>query len=180
MPIEETVEYKKGKAGESAIAAWLLDRGNAILPVYEKIISEGKGPTLFVEGHSFIAPDLLSMNLEDGRICWVEAKHKSGFSWHRKSHAWVTGIDIRHYLDYLEISRRLPYPIYLFFLQDGRTTKDSPHPGSPSGLFGGDIKWLESQESHRSDNYGKSGMVYWRIDQLTKYAEYNTLNSLLN
>jgi len=36
-----------GKIGESRIARWLNRRGLHVIPVYEKEVSEGKGPTLF-------------------------------------------------------------------------------------------------------------------------------------
>ena len=89
-----------GKAGESAIAGWFKRKGYCILPVYEKEINEGKGPQLFTPLVSLIAPDLLIFNAT--KIFWVEAKHKEAFTWHRICQRWVTGIDLRHYKDYLE------------------------------------------------------------------------------
>lgn len=147
-----------GKADESAIARWLLSRGFSVLPVYEKIIDEGKGPQLFTGGGSLIAPDLLAIKAE--KTLWIEAKHKTAFTWHRMTGRWTTGIDLRHYRDYLRVAYVTTWPVWLLFLHDGGQAKDSP-PNSPSGLFGNDLLVLAKNENHRSLRYGHSGMVYW-------------------
>jgi hypothetical protein len=82
----------------------------------------------------------------------------------------VTGIDLRHYQDYLEIDTYSPFPVWLLFLHDGGQAKDSP-PNSPAGLFGGQIRKLKDAENHRSEKWGKSGMVYWSSTTLVKLAE---------
>ena len=156
-------EYRYGLAGESVIARWLRNRGNTVLPVYEKIIDEGKGPQLYLPGDAVIAPDLLTFNGE--RALWVEAKHKTAFTWHRITGRWVTGIDLRHYDDYLRVNRETPWPVWLLFLHDGGQAKDSP-PDSPSGLFGNSLGYLSEHENHRHANWGKSGMVYWALESL--------------
>lgn len=75
-------QLERGKIGESLIAEWLKRKGYHILPVYEKEISEGKGPQIFTaEGRGLVAPDLLAFKSD--KMQWVEAKHKSVFSWHR-------------------------------------------------------------------------------------------------
>lgn len=160
-----------GTAGESAIAKWVRKKGAYVLPVYEKIIDNGKGPRLYTPSGELIAPDILVMS--DKGISWIEAKHKSGFSWNRTRGIWVTGIDLRHYFDYINVAKSLPYPVFLLFLQAGEPTKDCPYSHSPSGLYGGEILSLAKKESHRSDRHGPSGMVYWEISALKKYAEYN-------
>ena len=40
----------------------------------------------------------------------------------------------------------------------------------PAGLFGNDLGVLAGCENHRSDRYGKSGMVYWARDALRLIA----------
>jgi len=109
-----------GKAGESLIANWLKRRGYLVLPIYEKEISEGKGPQVFSAHGDLIAPDLLAFGRESDKVWWIEAKHKSAFSWHRMSGRWVTGIDLEHYQDYLQIQRLSPWPVWLLFLAEGR------------------------------------------------------------
>lgn len=157
-----------GQAGESAIAMWLRRKGWAVLPVYEKIIDNGKGPHLFLPEGSLIAPDLFVFNGE--KVLWIEAKHKTAFSWHRISSRWVTGIDLNHYEDYKRVDLMTPWPVWLMFLHEGGQAKDSP-PDSPSGLFGNKLEYLKEHENHQHQNHGRYGMVYWALETLYKLAE---------
>jgi hypothetical protein len=170
IPFREMKEYRQGAAGETAIARWIRSRGAYVLPVYEKIIEEGKGPQLFGPAGSLIAPDL--MVIKSTGFYWVEAKHKSGFSWNRQRGIFVTGIDLKHYENYLKVAEVLNRPVWLLFLQAGMPTKDCPYTETPKGLYGEEISKLRQKESHRSDKYGPSGMVYWDIKSLRFIAEY--------
>lgn len=161
---------KAGQAGESAIATWLRKRGNGVIPAYDKIFDTGKGPQVFLPSTELIAPDFLVFN--DTGTLWIEAKTKSAFTWHRLTHRWVTGIDLKHYLHYQEIDKQTPWRAWLLFLHKaGNTAKDSP-PGCPTGLFGNSLKYLNKHENHRHENWGSSGMVYWDVSHLLKF---NTL-----
>jgi len=173
MGFQATLEF--GKAGESAIAKWITSRGGIVLPVYEKIINEGKGPQLFCLGRKLIAPDILTFHPTKKTCCWVEAKHKTAFAWHRKTKQWVTGIDLPHYMDYIEVDKISPWPVWLLFLHRGGQAKDSP-PQSPAGLFGNPLKYLINHESHRHKNGGKRGMVYWSLDRLQKLCSLDKIN----
>ncbi len=159
MSFEESLRY--GQAGESAIARWLIARGSTVMPVYEKILDTDKGPQVFTPGGPLIAPDLFVFGR--GQQVWIEAKHKSAFTWHRLTGHWVTGIDLRHYTDYCQVARVTPFPVWLLFLHKDGTAKDSP-PDGPVGLFGADIESLRQNEHHRHANHGTSGMVYWARD----------------
>ncbi len=161
-------QLQAGKIGESYIANWFKNRGFNILPVYEKEISEGKGPTLFTaENKQIIATDMLIF--KENKIFWIEAKHKTAFSWHRITGRWVTGIDIKHYTHYLELAKLSKWPIWLIFLQKGGHAKDSPEI-SPSGLYGGELTYLSRNENHRHMNHGSSGMVYWSDSVLNRIS----------
>lgn len=166
-----------GQAGESLIANWLKTKKFNIIPVYEKIIDTGKGPQVFtMDCKRIVAPDLLCFNQKN--TIWVEAKRKKGFSWHRKTKKWVTGIDIRHYKNYLELLNNYsPYDIFLFFLQEGGSTIGCNHAEKqqPSGLYVGNLRFLSKNENHRSSKWGNSGMVYWSEDILIKKAEYKDI-----
>ena len=159
-----------GKIGESVIASWFLSRGYSVLPVYEKEVNEGKGPTLFCSDKTqLISPDMLVFNSASGKVYWIEAKHKSAFTWHRNTRAWVTGIDLHHYTQYLEVAKRTPWNVWLLFLHRSGIAKDTPDGMiSPVGLFGGNIALLSRQEHHRYENHGRSGMVYWAHTSLKK------------
>lgn len=162
--------YKFGKIGESLIAKYFRNIGYTVLPIYEKEISEGKGPTLFFPDREVIGSDM--MVFKEKTIFWVEVKHKTAFSWHRITSKWVTGIDIKYYEDYKEIMKRTAWPVWLIFYQEGGHAKDSPET-SPAGIFGNDLNFLKDNENHfwppnwkELPKDSKRGMVYWAIDKL--------------
>lgn len=165
MNFSDNLRY--GQAGESAIARWLRRNGATVLPVYEKIIDTGKGPQLFTPSRTLVAPDILIYNGDE--VMWIEAKHKTAFSWYRIGGRWTTGIDLRHYEDYCTVDDESPWPVWLLFLHRGGQAKDSPA-NSPAGLFGNALSVLRQCESHRSDKWGRSGMVYWAIENLKLLA----------
>lgn len=165
MSFADQLQY--GQAGESAIAKWLRKNGATVLPVYEKIMDTGKGPQLFTPSRKLIAPDMLTYF--DDEVIWIEAKHKTAFSWYRISGQWTTGIDLRHYEDYCTVDDESPWRVWLLFLHRGGQAKDSPA-NSPAGLFGNALSTLRKCENHRSPNWGRSGMVYWAKESLRHLA----------
>jgi len=167
----------QGQAGESAIANWLRARGFSVLPVYETILNTGKGPQLYTPAEALIAPDLLAFCGKQVR--WIEAKHKTAFTWHRKTDRWVTGIDLRHYADYCRVADGSPWPVWLFFLHEGGQAKDSPA-DSPAGLFVNSLAYLRKHENHRHENWGSSGMVYWAVEHLQLLAPIEELRTGLH
>jgi hypothetical protein len=174
MAFSDSLRY--GQAGESVIAQWLRGKGYTVMPVYEKIFDTGKGPQLYLPNdEKLIAPDMLAINGKDN-IRWIEAKHKTAFSWHRISNSWVTGIDLRHYHDYLKVAVLSPWPVWLLFLHRGGQAKDSPA-NSPAGLFGNPISYLKDNESHRSDKWA-NGMVYWSRSKLQLLAALEEIEQL--
>lgn len=160
---------KTGKVGESLIAEYFRSKGYNVLPVYEVVVDSGKGPQLLTPDKQFITPDMLIFKMD--KCFWVEAKHKTAFTWHRITNRWVTGIDLRHYEHYCEVDDCTPWPVWLMFLHGGGKAKDSP-PDSPAGLFGNTLKYLREHENHRSNKWGKSGMVYWDKNSLKKICDY--------
>lgn len=171
MGFDETLA--RGRVGEGAISRWLQGRGHSVFPAYEIEKHSGKGPQLFAASGDLVLPDLLAFRA--GSVIWFEAKHKTRFAWHRNSQNWTTGIDLRHYDEYQQVAIRTGLPVWLLFLhpQAEPSEADKAHgcpPLCPTGLFGGDIAELSKTESHRSDRYGKSGMVYWTVDALRLLA----------
>jgi len=144
-----------------------------VLPIYEKEISEGKGPAIYFPDAEIIGTDMLVFTKKI--MYWIEAKHKTAFSWHRLTEKWVTGIDIKHYEHYQEIAKRTTFPVWLMFYHDGGQAKDSP-PDSPSGLFGNNLEYLMENENHRHKNWGKYGMVYWAKEKLKLIALKEEMN----
>lgn len=161
-------QLQVGRLGESKIAQWLIGRGFNVLPAYEIEISHGKGPRVFTAEGGIISPDLLAFNRK--KTVWIEAKHKSAFTWHRRTSTWQTGIDRRHWLEYLRVAGLVDWPVWILFLHEpGCAAKDTP-PGmvSPSGLFGNDIRKLRQSVDHEHENWGPSGMVYWKMGDLIR------------
>lgn len=189
MAFEQQLQF--GKAAESGIAIWLRSRGTAVMPVYEIEKSTGKGPQFFAPNGSYAAPDLIAFC--SSGVIWIEAKHKTCWSWHRKSDSWTTGIDLRHFNEYQEVAAQSKLPVWLLFFHRSRTPddRDVVHgcpPECPAGLFGGRLDRLAQNYNHTSLPYdasredfkghGKSGMVYWRHDQLKQLASIEDLLAL--
>lgn len=180
-----------GKVAEGLIAAWLKSRGTAVMPAYEIEKSHGKGPQLFAVAGDYVAPDMLAF-AHDG-IVWVEAKHKSVFSWHRVTQRWTTGIDIRHYEDYINVLAITKLPVWvLFYHRSAKPSDEDREAGCPeacpTGLYGRSLADLQKIENHRSKHYdptrpgfaghGRSGMVYWSHASLLKIATKEQVESV--
>lgn len=168
---------REGLLGEGLITRWLTSRGWNVLPAYEIELQSGKGPRLFsAKLGTLIAPDLLVFN-ESG-FYWVEAKTKSAFTWHRITETFQTGIDRRHWLDYLAVRETTGVPVWLMFLhRPGSHAKDTPDgKDSPSGLYGQEVGILRETIDHEHANHGASGMVYWKESELLKVCEYEQVS----
>ncbi len=164
-----------GLVGEGAIARWLRAREWSVLPVYEMDIDSGKGPRLFMPDRPVVATDMFVFR--QGDALWVEAKTKTVFTWRRlpPGPQWETGIDLRHYREYQTIDEHTPWPVWLLFLHtqsepDERDVRHGCPPECPTGLFGNKLSILRTCESHRSDKHGPSGMVYWGLPSLRRFA----------
>lgn len=163
-----------GQLGESKIAMWLKRNGRLVLPAYEKEIDNGKGPRLFCGNGDLVVPDMLV--LSGDKVSWIEAKHKSVFTWHRNTNRWTTGVSKRHYIDYLEVARITPWPVWLLFLheKDSEPARNEPWP-CPVGLFGQELSILNQCINHESDKWG-GGMVYWAHKNLKLLASLREIN----
>jgi hypothetical protein len=164
-----------GKVAEGQIATWLRRVQHwAVLPVYEMEQHTGKGPRFYRPSDELIAPDMLVMRGKDVR--WIEAKCKTRFSWWGKAGYFETGIDRRHYEDYLCLSRETPHQVWLLFLHtsdqtwEPDVTKWGAPPKCPTGLFGGTVPYLDQHISHADDRHGSGGMVYWAHSTLKLIA----------
>ena len=162
-----------GQIAETTIARWIMTaRGGLVLPIYDIEYETGKGPRIFSAGGDLVAPDLLVFSR--GKLHWIEAKHKSVFSWYRKKQRWETGIDLRHYHQYLMVCESFGLPMWLLFLHRASTPSplDRKYPDCPetcpTGLYGNDIDVLKPLA--REDFRWARGMVYWGIEELRKLA----------
>jgi len=169
----------RGKVGEGKIARWLMRKGWAIIPVYEIEGGKREGPKVFTSDGNCVSPDMIA---HKDRTVFVEAKTKTVFSWFRKSQCWVTGIDLKHFDDYIKIASRFPtWDFWLLFLHESSSPSAADAlercPNEcPIGLFGGSLSYLEKNFSHKSPFHGQSGMVYWRHENLKMLAPLEELN----
>lgn len=170
-----------GKTAESKIASWFRHRGHFILPVYDTLDNEKQGPRLWGPTRDFIAPDILVWNHKG--TYWIEAKHKTVFTWHRISKNWQTGIDRRHYHSYVGLAKEWrPWKIWLVFLHECSIPDemDMPFcpPECPTGLYGGELLKLTGKVHHEHENHGTSGMVYWNESDLNQLATLDEVDSV--
>lgn len=172
-----------GQIAETEIARWLLDRGNFVLPVYDIEYDSGKGPRLFGKNEQIVAPDLVVIR-HDKSLCWIEAKHKTVFTWSGRHKKFVTGIDLHHYENYLRAAKVTGWPLWLLFLHSSGTTDGrevhrwNAPPQCPTGLFGNELGYLRKMENHRDSRHGHSGMVYWAESSLKKLASLSEVNAV--
>lgn len=174
--------YARGRVGEGLCARWLMYReGWKILPAYEIEMSRGKGPRVFTSDGMLIAPDIFAMKYQKKKFLfkWFEAKHKTHFTWFRKGGGnWQTGIDLRHYLDYIKVQEQTKTEVFALFLHNSSIPSKSdlehgsPHT-CPTGLYGCPLSYLMEHEDHR-DSYDNGWrnypMVYWNEKDLEKLA----------
>ena len=170
-------QLKEGKLGEGAVASWLLhrhaDNGAAILPAYEVDGLGFKGPTLYMADRTLITPDLLVLPA-GGPVYFAEVKTKTTFTWFRRTATWQTGIDKRHWDDYLRIREQLQIVIVLmFYHRSGESRQQDRALGAPSecpsGLYCQTIGKLRKCIDHTGADTGRSNgsvLVYWGIDAL--------------
>jgi len=177
MNFKEALDH--GQAGESHIANYLKSKGCTVIPCYEKIMDTGKGPQIFRPNGSLVAPDLWCFSHKNKDFFFAEVKTKTGFSFHRLTRRMTTGIDIRHYNHYIEVLKEFEKEVFMFFLQMGGKVKDT-HVIQPSGLYMGRLSELMHKENHRSEKWGRSGMVYWSEKDLTKLAEISDVVTISN
>lgn len=180
MSFQNNLDF--GRVAESLIAKWIMANGYSVLPAYEIEKHQGKGPQLFRANAQYVAPDILAIG---SNIFWAEAKHKTVFTWHRNTKQWTTGIDLRHYEEYLKVQECTNIPVWLFFYHKSPVPSfdDIRHgcpEACPTGLFGGKISELREREHHRCLpldyqrsgylGHGHSGMVYWHDSAFSFHA----------
>ena len=159
-----------GQRYECAVRGLLCERGHTVLPVYDIPLGTGKGPQLLTPGGGLVAPDNLvflhSQGPSGAPIVWAEVKAKDGFTWHRQTRSWQTGIDEYLFDHYVKVQGLTRHPVWLLFVQSGRATKDQPLDTiQPVGVFVGKLSALAKRIDHKH-----GAMVYWKADALTLWA----------
>ncbi len=174
-----------GAVGENVVGRYRQAKGCLALPVHKSIGGVGHGPQLLGINEDLVAPDFLVWG-KDGTK-WVEVKHKTTCTWHRKTRRWQTGVDRTVLTNYGTVSKETNSKVVLCFWHPS----DKPDPrdlawGSPkvcpTGLFVGDVLELEKPGCGRYYQHvtNSSGMVYWDIDSLTLEATVEEVLAAVN
>lgn len=97
----ERPEFKRGRAGELKVSAWLQERGWFVIPSYDYSGDDrNKAPKLQGASEGFPVPDLDVCKSGDRR--WVEVKTKTAADFTYKTGQWEHGIE--HYDDYVRVA----------------------------------------------------------------------------
>lgn len=180
-----------GQVGESLLARFFQGFGHSIIPVYEKERRDGefRGPQLFRAAGELVLPDMLVLGSKPGEVWFAEAKYKTVFSWHGNTGRWVTGVDQRHFKEYLQVEEITGIPVWLYMLHrdsqpwKGDLERGCP-PECPTGLFGEQVSVLRDTINHTAppkrtgQGHGTSGMVYWARDSLSFFAPIEEIQAL--
>ncbi len=158
-----------GKVAEADVTLWLKQEKEwCVLPVYDISTDTGKGPRLLTLPTDLVVPDLLVMR--EGEIRWIESKRKTKFVWHGIAKEWRTGIDLKHYFDYIQVEERTGVPVWLFFLHEENAVSDADRLRGcreqvcPTGLFGAPLWYLRDHEAECgkfTNGWRNHPMVYW-------------------
>jgi hypothetical protein len=182
---------KVGVAGESVVSAWLQEHGFYIQPAYEKIgIGTFKGPRTFGPDKAYVSPDLFCLRKEDNQAhgMYIEVKAKNHFTYYGMKKRFETGIDVRLFRDYLELSDRVGLPVYLVFLhwtneaRPSDVSKWGAPPVVQGGLFWGSVAELDAikREGSMNQRSKDTAMYYWGRDELVHAASVEDVRHIAN
>ena len=159
-----------GREIERAVGAWLMGRGQRILPVYDYSgLAEGKAPkfTAAAQSESLVLPDLLGA--KDGQITWFEVKFKDRADFTRKTARLETGINKRLWEHYQRVEAVTGSPVWLIF---AHRQEDE--------LRGDAIAALkETARVYHGGKMGHAGMVFFDYRALKLLAKLSSVAPFL-
>lgn len=153
-----------GQEGEHIVAEWLIDKGTAVVPLYQ-FTNHGSAPFVLWDdrGEPIKAtlPDLQCY--QNGKAFMAEVKRKR--QWWYGEHT-ETGVDIRLWNQYRNVRSKTGAPVYLCFLQEEKP---------PTGLFVGEVMELEAKgPRHWTEG---TQLVFFRHEWLKKCADLEDLRT---
>jgi len=141
--MQDSREWWHGEYMQREWVSILLGRGNMVLPTHslQDNAPGTKAPMILVPGDLLVAPDALSVRVDDGGLVatWHEVKAKSKPGWKRlpEPGRWEHGIDYANLLDYREVQERSGWPVVLVVCE----TSSPEAPAKESRLIPG-RRWL--------------------------------------
>lgn len=146
-----------GKEGEHEIGNYFMNKNYSILPLYQ--FEDNIAPKVFTLNNTLTSPDMFISG--NNKCFWVEVKTK--FRWVNYNNIIETGINEKHYRQYLSIAEKTTLPIYLIF-----NHKKTP----PIGYFYIDIKTPYNRIwdgiNIADQKYISQPMVFWKYEDLIK------------
>lgn len=109
-------QLERGREIEKAVAKWLMNRGQRVLPVYDYSgLAEGKAPkfTAAIQSESLVLPDLLAAKA--GKSTWFEVKFKERADFTKITNRLETGISRRLFEQYQRVEVESGCPVWLIF-----------------------------------------------------------------
>jgi len=144
---------KFGQEGEHEVAKYLIEKGVSVLPLYQ--FNAEEAPYIVNMNNKLISPDLICFNKVS---FFVEVKTKN--QWVEFKGSLETGLDKRHYLHYLEISKTTNLQVYLFFNHKQK---------EPLGIYCCKLEDFTREWDGMYNNVRKSpSMVFYDYSVLTK------------
>lgn len=98
-----------GKEGEHEVGEYFMKLGYSLLPLYQ--FTEDIAPKIYSEVETIISPDIFISGKE--KAFWVEVKTKN--RWINYNRIRETGLNKRHYDEYIKIRHNTKLPVYVVF-----------------------------------------------------------------
>lgn len=145
-------QRERGRVVELAVASWLMARGWRILPAYDfSGKADDKAPKLMAAppAQSLVLPDLLTCR--DGQSCWVEVKLKTRADLHRKTQTLETGISLRLFRHYQEVSVASGLDVHMMFAHEAENE-----------LRAAPLSWcVKTSRLYEGEKMGRGGMAFF-------------------
>lgn len=156
--LQDSPQYKRGRAGERLVASILRSRGWFVVPSSDYTGENGdKAPKLFGEREELILPDLDVS--KDGERGWVEVKTKATTTLHRMSGTVEHGISLRHWKHYRRVEMITGAPVHLMVVEQ-----------RSGEILVASLAELGSGRTYEGDKMGPDGMVFWPRERFRIWA----------
>jgi len=157
MSFEDRLEH--ARRVEQDVAAWLMRRNWLVLPVYDYSgQQDDKAPKLQAARRrdSLVAPDLLAAR--GGAHLWFEVKWKAAATLHRKTDTLETGLNLRHWRDYVAIKRESGADVWIVFVHEAEAE-----------IRAAEVSQLaRSARIYDGAKMGRGGMVFFPYRQIKR------------
>lgn len=160
-------QLARARVIERAFAAWLMQRGARILPVYDYSgLGDGKAPKLqaFSASDSLVTPDLLVAR--KGALVWCEVKWKARADWTKITGEFDTGISRRLWRQYQHVRAVTGARVFLVFAHEAEDVVTCDEIGALEAL---------GPRIYTGEKMGRGGMVFWPLRRLHPLASYRSV-----